>query len=117
MALATAYEVHDNLLIIRLEGELDHHEADKLRKEWQWWLKEKRKRHVLLELSGLDFMDSSGLGVVLGRYKEIQANEGMLMISGVSSEVDRLFELSGLKKLLPFAVTEEEALQKFGVMI
>ena len=60
-------------------------------------------------------MDSSGLGVILGRYKRIKQLNGSMVICAISPSIYRLFELSGLFKILQIVDSEEQALKTLGV--
>ena len=55
---------------------------------------------LTLDLSGVTFMDSSGIGVIIGRYKQIKARGGKTMIIRARPQVDKILELSGLKKIM-----------------
>ncbi len=63
----------------------------------------------------LSFMDSSGLGVILGRYKRVKANEGEMVVCAISPTVNRLFEMSGLFKIIRLEENEQFALATLGV--
>lgn len=115
MALTSEFIVKGNVLVVRLTGELDHHEAEKLREQWKDHIYENAVKHVLLNLGGVSFMDSSGLGVVLGRYKEILQLDGELFVCSVTPSVERLFEMSGLFKIVRRAENESFALSELGV--
>lgn len=60
-------------------------------------------------------MDSSGLGVILGRYKQIKSQNGEMVVCAISPAVKRLFEMSGLFKIIKLEEDEELALQALGV--
>lgn len=105
----------DDVLIIRLKGELDHHTAEKLKEQVEQRLEDKSVRHILLNLADLSFMDSSGLGVILGRYKQISQKGGQMIVCAISPTIYRLFELSGMFKILHIAEDEEQALHTLGV--
>ncbi|WP_202076821.1 anti-sigma F factor antagonist [Caldalkalibacillus salinus] len=115
MSLQIDLNTKDDVLIIRLVGELDHHTAEKLRVQVEDKIETHGIRHILLNVAELDFMDSSGLGVILGRYKQIQQKEGQMIICAISPTIYRLFELSGLFKILKIVDSEQEALQALGV--
>jgi len=116
MSLQVELEQHRNTLIVRLRGELDHHTADIVRFKIEDALLRGRCHHVVLNLQELSFMDSSGLGVVLGRYKSVSSRGGKLVVCGAQPAVKRLFELSGLLKILPFHDTERAALAGLEVV-
>ena len=66
------YEEKDGRFCIQLVGEIDHHSAVAVRSTIDAKLYEFRPRHTVLDLSGIDFMDSSGLGLIMGRYALMQ---------------------------------------------
>lgn len=115
MALDSLFEVKQNVLIVRLHGELDHHEAEELRSEWKEMLYNSPVKHVILNLEDVTFMDSSGLGVVLGRYKEVLQLGGEMVVCSVSHPVRRLFEMSGIFKIVRLEENETFALETLGV--
>ncbi|MBH0229656.1 anti-sigma F factor antagonist [Halobacillus yeomjeoni] len=115
MSLHVNFTIRDTVLIVRLQGELDHHEAAQLREEWQAHLRNGRVRDVIVNLKDLTFMDSSGLGVMLGRYKEVQAIGNEMIICSISPEVQRLFDLSGMFKIVRLVDDEMTALAMLGV--
>ena len=82
-----------------MTGELDHHSAAAARQTLDDCLKDVRITHLVLELSGVTFMDSSGLGVILGRYRTIAARGGELTVSGANKHVDRILKMSGVYAL------------------
>lgn len=114
MGLTTTFIKKENILILRLSGELDHHEAGILRTQWQKEIQADIK-HVILNLEEVSFMDSSGIGVVLGRYKEIVLLGGELVVCSVSPALMRIFEMSGLFKIIRLESNEQLALQSLGV--
>lgn len=98
-------------LMARIKGEIDLATADELRDIIDERLKEERYKAVILDLGGVSFIDSSGLGFILGRYKRITGKGGKLYIVRARPSVSRVLELSGIKKLIPVYATENEVLQ------
>ncbi|MEI5907121.1 anti-sigma F factor antagonist [Bacillus spongiae] len=118
MSLTIDFDVKgsaSNILLIRLSGELDHHTAATLREQATNLIEEHRITHIVLNLENLTFMDSSGLGVILGRYKQIKQQNGEMVVCAISPSVKRLFDLSGLFKIIRMEPSEENALQRLGV--
>ncbi|MFC0558257.1 anti-sigma F factor antagonist [Halalkalibacter alkalisediminis] len=115
MSLQIDLEKRGSVLLVRLEGELDHHTAEKLRAQVEQKLADGQVKHIVLNLELLSFMDSSGLGVILGRYKQVKANGGEMVVCAISSSVKRLFEMSGLFKIIRLEDSEQFALQTLGV--
>ncbi len=100
-----------SMMIATLHGELDHHAADNVRGTLDREIEATRTKCLLLDLRGVTFMDSSGLGVILGRYKKMQALPGEMVITSLSKSVERLFEMSGLHKIMNIYKDRETAIQ------
>ncbi|AKO94028.1 MULTISPECIES: anti-sigma F factor antagonist [Priestia] len=114
MSLVIECEVKDSVLLVRLKGELDHHTAEELRTRITGLL-QKDVNHIVLNLADLSFMDSSGLGVILGRYKQIKSAGGEMVVCAISPAVHRLFEMSGMFKIIRLEQSEQKALTTLGV--
>ncbi len=98
------------ILVVRLEGELDVCGANEFRTSVDDALDITGAKHLLLNMQGVSFIDSSGLGVVLGRYKRIAQHGGKLLVVHLEPQVKRIFELAGLMKILTIYQSEEHAL-------
>jgi stage II sporulation protein AA (anti-sigma F factor antagonist) len=103
-------------LIVRLKGELDHHTAESVKTQVEDAILRSDANHVVLNMKELSFMDSSGLGVILGRYKLVTARGGRMVVCDVNPAVYRLFEMSGLFKILTFEENETMALSRLEVV-
>ena len=90
-----------------LSGELDHHSAADVRRELDAALG-KGVRELALDLSDISFMDSSGIGVILGRYKAIRERGGKMSISVMSIYAARILKMSGVLALLNGEVRQED---------
>lgn len=115
MSLAIDLEVVSSVLVVRLRGELDHHTAENLRQQMEEKILKGQVQNIVLSLEHLHFMDSSGLGVILGRYKQITSRGGEMIVCSINPLIHRLFELSGLFKIIKIRENEGEALQLLGV--
>lgn len=113
--MIVAKKYSGNILVVDVDGELDHHTALVLKGEIQTELDKGVVRHIVLDLSGLDFMDSSGLGVLLGRYKELSKWQGRMLAFGLQPVVEKLFRLTGLNKLIPVCADLAACLKALGV--
>lgn len=116
MNLKLQLEQHRQALVVRLVGELDHHSADAVKAQMEDAILRGNVTHLILSLKELTFMDSSGIGVILGRYKLITSRGGKMVVCDVSPAVYRLFELSGLFKIVSIEQSEREALSSLGVV-
>ncbi|MFD1707086.1 anti-sigma F factor antagonist [Siminovitchia sediminis] len=115
MGLSIDIEVMEDVLCIRLSGELDHHTSEDLRSRITEAIEKHDIMHLVLNLEKLTFMDSSGLGVILGRYKQIKMRQGEMVVCSISPPVKRLFEMSGLFKIIRLESSEKFALERLGV--
>ncbi|MCI3920225.1 anti-sigma F factor antagonist [Paenibacillus sp. TRM 82003] len=116
MSFGIHMEQHRQALIVRLVGELDHHAADSVRTQMEDAIIRGNVTHLILSLKDLTFMDSSGIGVILGRYKLITSRGGRMVVCDVSPAVHRLFDMSGLFKIVSIEQNEREALSSLGVV-
>ncbi|UHA72913.1 anti-sigma F factor antagonist [Paenibacillus sp. 481] len=116
MNLQVELEHQQNVLITRLRGELDHHTAEVVRIQLDDAIQRGHVNHVVLSLRELTFMDSSGLGVILGRYKQIKGKGGKMAVCNINPAVRRLFELSGLFKIVHVYDNERTALNGLEVV-
>ena len=89
-----------NTLIIKLIGEIDHHSAANIRAAVDKELEFSSVKNIVFDLDGVTFMDSSGIGMIIGRYKQAQARGGKTLIVRAKPQVDKLLELSGIKKII-----------------
>ena len=105
-------EHRQDTLVVRLGGELDLGEADKLRLTLDKELFQGKIRHLIINLSRVTFMDSSGLGVILGRYKRLTHQGGKVVLVGAQPPVNRILELSGLLQIMEDFPDEAKALSK-----
>lgn len=94
------YKAKGDTLTVLLEGELDHSRAPQIRSELDELLGDKRIKTLVLDFSRLSFMDSSGLGVLMGRYRVLARRGGKIKLKNVSSTVDRLLGISGIYRLV-----------------
>lgn len=94
------FQKRDDTLIACLCCEIDHHTARHLRQRLDSELFLHRPRTLIMDFSGVKFMDSSGIGVIMGRYKQMSYVGGTVCVCGIEKNVDRIFQMSGLYKLV-----------------
>ncbi|PJI09733.1 MULTISPECIES: anti-sigma F factor antagonist [Clostridium] len=101
----------DGKLIVAIAGELDHHSSDEVRNKIDDYIRFKGYKNVILDFSGVTFMDSSGIGVVIGRYKKLNSSGGTICIINAKESVKRVFELSGMLKIINIYNSVNEAVR------
>lgn len=108
------FEIINQCLIIKLLEELDHHNAMPIREQSDKLISGQNVKDIIFDFTGSDFMDSSGIGVIMGRYKKIIFTGGKVAVTGVNQSVDRIFRLSGLYKIIHKFETIEDAVSRFN---
>ena len=94
------FEYEKNTLCARLSGEIDHHRAAILREEIDRELFSQQPPALILDLSGVSFMDSAGLGLVMGRYTKAAEIGCRFAVRGCSDRIKKIFALSGMDKVI-----------------
>ena len=87
-------------LTVRIRGELDHHSAEQMRAELDELIADERVQHLVIDMRGLTFMDSSGIGVLIGRYRTLARRKGTVSVQNMSPQIERVFQLSGLHQII-----------------
>lgn len=96
-------------LVVKLAGELDLGSASAFKERVDQELRATGAPNLVLNLRGLDFVDSTGLGAMLGRMRQVTSGGGKMVLAAVPPKVLSMLEMAGLASLLPLARTEEDA--------
>ncbi len=86
----------DTILVVQITGELDHHCADEIRRRIDRELMSVQINHVIFDFSELSFMDSSGIGMLMGRYRVIKYLGGQAWIVCHSAAIEKILEMAGI---------------------
>ena len=97
---AERFEVNGTTMVIHLKEDLDHHNAVYIREMADGYVEKYPIDRIIFDFSGVEFMDSSGIGVIMGRYKQMSYVGGSVYVYGIGKNVDRIFQMSGLYKLV-----------------
>jgi len=93
--------MHKNVLYISLDGELDHHTAEYTRQHLDAAMAQTVAGQIIIDLANLRFMDSTGIGVLIGRYKMMKSRSIPIYISNPSNQAERIFKMTGLYQIMP----------------
>ena len=94
------YEVQENCLTIFLPGELDHHNAEEIRKRSDYLIDQNHIRYVIFDFTDTTFMDSSGIAVIMGRYKRIYMLGGEVCAVHTSERMKKILTMSGVTRIM-----------------
>lgn len=89
-------KIIEDTLLVKILGELDHHTSEDIRNQLDSLLSSMSIKNIVFDLSQMNFMDSSGVGMFMGRYKKIKAKNGMPIMIAIQNSNRRLLKMSGL---------------------
>jgi stage II sporulation protein AA (anti-sigma F factor antagonist) len=97
---AKDFQIIDNCLFVRLPEEIDHHGADDISKRADRYLIRDEVHHVVFDFERTRFMDSSGIGIIMGRYRKISCFGGKVYAIHADRQIERIFRMSGLNQIV-----------------
>ena len=87
-------------LVVKMSEEIDHHSCGILKDKLDVAISLSKIDKLIFDFTGVNFMDSSGIGMIMGRYKSIQKNSGKIAVIGVKPTVKKIIQMSGLYKII-----------------
>ena len=105
------YENSGTTLIAELFGEMDHHASEKVRRDIDEMMEQYETRNLIFDFSRVTFMDSAGIGVIIGRYKKLKPKDGMIFVSGCSQKIQYILNMAGIFSIVEYADTKKEAIE------
>ena len=100
------YEKKDKLLLINFTEEIDHHTTEKIRRRADYEIERYVPRKVIFDFNKVSFMDSAGIGLLIGRYKNARAIGAKVELKNVNKSIYKILKMSGITRLIP--IKEEE---------
>ena len=104
------FDYMDRLLIVRINGDIDHHSCEEIRAKIDAVITSKDPKAILFDMEQVGFMDSSGIGVLIGRYKLIADSGGKAGMINVKPQIMRLCEICGLQKIIKVYSSKKQAI-------
>lgn len=101
--MKTKYIENEKILIVEITEEIDHHIADKIRRSVDNEITRYMPRKTIFDFSRVTFMDSAGIGMIIGRYKMMKMLGGSLEIKNVNDGAKKILEMSGIMKIIQVA--------------
>lgn len=95
------FENINNKLIIKITGDIDHHTCENLRKIIDNEIDKKNPKNLVFDMENVGFMDSSGIGVIIGRFKKVVNKGGITAMVNIKPQIKRVYEICGLNKIIP----------------
>ena len=96
----------DKLLILKITDEIDDHNVQNIRRKADYEIERYMPKKIIFDFDSVTFMDSAGIGLIIGRYKFTNMLGGKLEVANLTQSVKKIFEMSGILKLIPIAKLE-----------
>lgn len=100
----------ENRLVIAISGDIDHHKASQLRQDIDAAAQKEQPKVLELDFRNVTFMDSSGIGLIMGRYRLVTGWNGQLVVTHVPPQIQKLMQLAGLGTLPIFEESGKEGM-------
>ena len=100
------YQVQENCLTIYLPREVDHHNAEEMKREADAVIDRNHIKYIIFDFEKTDFMDSSGIGVMMGRYRKLSLTGGEVWAANLNERMKKILKMSGAAKII--RIYEEE---------
>ena len=100
-------------MIVKIIGDIDQHNAEDIREKVDKAFERSRCKHMIFDFSGVAFMDSSGIGLLIGRYKNVHSRGGAVAIANMNRDLGRIYNISGLKKIIDSYESLDQAEKQF----
>ena len=101
--MESKYYETDRLLILKITEEIDEHTTKEIRRRADYEIERYMHKWVIFDFDSVTFMDSAGIGLIIGRYKFAKMIGAKVEVSNLTKSVKRIFEMSGILKLIPIA--------------
>ena len=98
--METIYKEEDKLLILKITEEIDHHTTEKIRRKADYEIERYMPRKTIFDFNQVTFMDSAGIGMIIGRYKMIKMLGGSIEMINVKPTIKKIFDMCGIPKLI-----------------
>ena len=102
-------------IVVKINDEIDHHTCERIKSKIDLAIEFRRAKYLIFDFDGVNFMDSSGIGLIMGRYKLINKNGGQAIMVNLKPTVRKIFQMSGIFKILTEDKDMESAIQKIKV--
>lgn len=99
--METEFYDNEKLLILKITDEIDDHNVQMIRRKADYEMERYMPKRVIFDFNSVTFMDSAGIGLIIGRYKFANMLGAKLELTNLTKSVRRIFDMSGILKLIP----------------
>ena len=104
--METKFYEKDKLLIFKISEEIDDYTVRKIRRRADYEIERYMPKKVIFDFNSVTFMDSAGIGLIIGRYKFAKMLGGTVELANLTNSIKRIFEMSGILRLIPITNLE-----------
>ena len=104
----------DSCLMIKMPEEIDHYKSTYICENADKYILRKDVCHIVFDFSNTKFMDSSGIGMVLGRYRHMGESSGNMAIVGCSQNIRNILNMAGVFSIIDYYATKDEAVEQLN---
>lgn len=105
---------NSNTLVVKFIGDVDNVVCDSYKNKLETVINENKYKKVIMDFSSVTFIDSSGLGLILGRYNQLKKFNGSLYMTGVNKQIEKIFNIAGIWTIMDRYDSLEQALKTVG---
>ena len=102
----------DKLLILKITDEIDDHNVQNIRRKADYEIERYMPKKIIFDFDSVTFMDSAGIGMVIGRYKQTAMLGGKMALANLTESVRKIFEMSGVLRLIPEVELSKDYLEE-----
>ena len=106
--MESVYQKEDKRLIFQISEDIDEYVVQKIRRRLDNEIERYMPKEVIFDFNKVSFMDSAGIGLLIGRYKLVDMLGGKVEVINLTTPVRKIFEMSGVLKIIPEIKTEKE---------
>jgi len=105
--------VKDNrFIVVKINEEIDHHVCEKIKNKIDLAIEFRKAKCLIFDFEGVNFMDSSGIGLIMGRFKNVSKNGGQVFVVNLKPAVSKILKMAGILKIVSEAENINSVLQK-----
>ena len=104
-------------VVVKINDEIDHHTCEKIKGKIDLAIEFRKAKFLIFDFDGVNFIDSSGIGLIMGRYKLISKNGGRAVMVNLKPTVRKIFQMSGIFKILTEEKDMDSALERISVEV
>lgn len=106
--------IANNSLVVKFIGDVDNLVSENYKNKLETLIKENKYKKVIMDFSNVTFIDSSGLGLILGRYNQLKKMNGTLYVCGVNKQTEKIFNIAGIWTIIDKYDSINHALKTVG---